>query len=422
MRQERLHLARQRTKIAKQKHENKIWDQTLQRGIELLPQQEQRSEEQRTIKEELLELKSAKENLWKLRSKENKLVETEHVKEIRKLDRKTEHVLNLLEKEKKRLMEREKNLRTSIKNKENKIKKQELIAEVWATYRWVTEFLTTTTEQWEAKKQQRQSEETTRLENWEQQTRSEKIKTVKEHKNHQKKQQQELHRKITTEILEEIIGRIAKRTEETTEKIKTGMVDKNDGNNQKQQNNVVAPAKFKPSPEIEVENKKKQQSITSFFQHANPNTTTNKMKEQKKQQNNKTQITSKKITTKKNNEIKQQQEKKIKEKQRGYWTQLAIKHKKQQEENKTKNVVQETTTDVKSEGNNKHSDNPNNQPVNNFEASPNHKYSSDDVTGGAILEHSKSSTSRESDLIRSSNANPTQITRKSPNKTRTRLK
>ena len=213
LRQERLHLARQRTKIAKQKHENKIWDQTLQRGIELLPQQEQRSVEQRTIKGELLELKSAKENLWKLRSKENKLVETEYVKEIRKLDRKTEHVLTLLEKEKKRLMEREKNLRTSIKNKENKIKKQELIAEVWATYRWVTEFLTTTTEQWEAKKQQRQTEETTRLENWEQQTRSEKIKTVKVHENHRKKQQQELHRKITTEILEEIIDTIAKRTE-----------------------------------------------------------------------------------------------------------------------------------------------------------------------------------------------------------------
>ena len=74
-------------------------------------------------RQENLELKTAKEKLWKLRNKENKLVETAEVKQIRELDKKTEQVIELLEKEKTRLLARDKNLRTAIKNPENKIKK-----------------------------------------------------------------------------------------------------------------------------------------------------------------------------------------------------------------------------------------------------------------------------------------------------------
>ena len=104
--------------------------------------------------------------MWKLRGKENKLRETEEVLYIRKLDKKTEQVVRLLEKEKKRLLSREKNIRTSIKNWENKTKKQDLLAEVWTTYRWITEYLITTTEEWENKKELRTAEEQARIKNW----------------------------------------------------------------------------------------------------------------------------------------------------------------------------------------------------------------------------------------------------------------
>ena len=137
-RQERLHIARQKTRISIQKQENKQWEERLQIGMNILPVQEQEKENQRNTKLDLQELKTTRENLWKLRSKEKKLIETEQAKKIRKLDEKTERVIELLEEERKKLIKREKNLRISIKNKDNKKKKQELIATTWATYRWIT--------------------------------------------------------------------------------------------------------------------------------------------------------------------------------------------------------------------------------------------------------------------------------------------
>ena len=57
--------------------------------------------------------------LWKLRTKENKLQETEAVKEIKKLENNVENVTNLLEKEKKRLITRKQQIRKTINNKTN---------------------------------------------------------------------------------------------------------------------------------------------------------------------------------------------------------------------------------------------------------------------------------------------------------------
>ena len=56
-----------------------------------------------------------------------------------------------------------------------KEKKQELVPEVWTTYRWITEYLTRTTAEWEDMKNKRIAEESTRMETWENKTTAQKI-------------------------------------------------------------------------------------------------------------------------------------------------------------------------------------------------------------------------------------------------------
>ena len=113
---ERLEIARTKTKLARKKQREKIWDERIQQGLDKVPDDILRQEE---IDEELRtkqELANARSSLWKLRSKENKLKETDAVKEIRLMDKKIEHVTKLLEKEKLRLVDRDKNVRKTIRN------------------------------------------------------------------------------------------------------------------------------------------------------------------------------------------------------------------------------------------------------------------------------------------------------------------
>ena len=69
----------------------------------------------------------------------------------------------------------EKQVRTTIRNRENNNKKKEILSEIWATFRWITEYLTLTTYEWEIEKQEREQEEKMRLENWNKLTRAQKI-------------------------------------------------------------------------------------------------------------------------------------------------------------------------------------------------------------------------------------------------------
>ena len=79
---ERLERARTKQRIYRDRIENKKWEEKLQQGLEKVPKQELVQDEKLTARQEKLELQRARENLWKLRSKENKLTETKQVKEI----------------------------------------------------------------------------------------------------------------------------------------------------------------------------------------------------------------------------------------------------------------------------------------------------------------------------------------------------
>ena len=182
---ERLERAKAKSIEARIKERTKVWEKKLQEGLEKVPQNEKAKLESEQKAENLKELRTAKQSLWKLRSKEQKLIETEQVLAIRKFDKKTEQVLTLLDKEKNRLMEREKNARTAIKNNNKKdvTKTQKLLAEIWATYRWITEYLLETTEEWEIEKNLRTKQHQERLDNWDNKKRSAKIEYIKNNDN-----------------------------------------------------------------------------------------------------------------------------------------------------------------------------------------------------------------------------------------------
>ena len=82
----------------------------------------------------------------------------------------------MLVKERTRLITIDKNIRVLIKNTENKEKKQAILSEVWTTYRWIKEYLTT--EDWEIKKTRREQEQQTQLQEWISMTRAEKIESL----------------------------------------------------------------------------------------------------------------------------------------------------------------------------------------------------------------------------------------------------
>ena len=106
MKVERLEKARTKMLMARNKQQNKKWNDKIQQGMSILPTETQKQEREQEIAKEREELRTMKTNLWKLRNKENKLQETEAVKEIKKLENNVEHVTKLLEKEKKRLRTR----------------------------------------------------------------------------------------------------------------------------------------------------------------------------------------------------------------------------------------------------------------------------------------------------------------------------
>ena len=100
-----------------------------------------------------MELKIAKENLWKLRNKEKKIVRNDALKKIQELGKKAGKIAEILEQERTRLkaelenkekMEKEKLNREQ--QRKEKIAKAENLQRRWAMYRWLTEYITENSE------------------------------------------------------------------------------------------------------------------------------------------------------------------------------------------------------------------------------------------------------------------------------------
>ena len=161
-------------------------EKKVQIGLEKIPQNEKEKillEEKRTKR---LELKIAKENLWKLRNKEKKIVRNDTLKKIQELGRKAGKIAEILEQERTRLKAEKENKEKMEKEKLNreqqrkeKIAKAENLQRRWAMYRWLTEYITENSEKWEEQWMIREQEKHEEMERWEKLTRMEKIAKLK---------------------------------------------------------------------------------------------------------------------------------------------------------------------------------------------------------------------------------------------------
>ena len=354
---ERLEIARSKSLKSKENERTKQWEKKFKEGLEKVPVNTREQQETEIRLQQKRELQMAKQNLWKLQNKEKKLVETEQVVEIRNMDKKAEQVFSLLEKEQNRLMLREKNVRTSIKNKKDPAKKQKLLAEIWTTYRWITEYLLETTTAWELEKNNRIEQHKKRLEDWNNRTRREKIEHIKELKNIDSVQNEKQHHEENPENPENPNNKVWKLRQETTDDFNKILVEViinelieqtiNKTNNKQQ----IKPEVENNTEKITTTNmitnnskSKKQQKINNYFctnQQTTQQTQTSRNKELiRKPKLNVIEKTTTKVsplpkttnkTTKTNNNKPRVKKKNLIEEEnkklRGYWTTLAKKQK-----------------------------------------------------------------------------------------------
>ena len=391
---ERLEIARTKIKLTRKKQKEVMWNEKIQLGLDKVSEDFLRQDETEETLRTRQELKNAKSSLWKLRTKENKLKETDEVKEIKLMDKKIEHVTKLLEKEKLRLLDKDKNVRKTIRNNENKMKKQNILTEVWATYRWITEYLIDTTEAWEKEKSEREQEYNSRILEWKSMTRAEKIQTIiaENKKDTTSQVRTDWSQEITQEILENVISKAENKiivneilrsilTEAenkiTARSVRRIIIKQPVLSTIREQERTSTPSQikisqfFKPSKETTISPLKTTvggHSSQVVGENNTPkNTPTKKIppKTSKlKQETNKNDKTKKNVTTPKNkrkiNE-KQQREQKSVQQLRGFWTAFA---KKQKEKSEMSRNTKETYKKLSDK-------NTADFPILNLEASPN---------------------------------------------------
>ena len=155
----------------------KLLEKEQEKRIAKIPSQIMEQVEIEQKKQELQELKRAKESLWRLRKTEKKLEQSKENIEITKMENKNKAIEKSLDKIKNALMEQEKELRTNknnTKNKNNKKEKLEQLGDIWATHRWITEFIAENNKKWDQELTQYKINEAKQLEAWDNMTRKEK--------------------------------------------------------------------------------------------------------------------------------------------------------------------------------------------------------------------------------------------------------
>ena len=142
---ERIEKMKIKSKNAKIQHIEK----TIEIGMNKIPEHEKN----KILKEEKLkehtETLNMKQDLWKLRKKEKKLVETEDTKKIRNLTKKLETIQEILEQEKQKKLKKELEEKITKKKKQDKLKLAREKAEKWAMARWINEFIEENQDRWE---------------------------------------------------------------------------------------------------------------------------------------------------------------------------------------------------------------------------------------------------------------------------------
>ena len=92
-------MARSKSTKSEEKERTKQWEKKFQEGLEKVPIKEREQKETEIHSQKKRELQMAKQNLWKLRNTEKKLIETEQVLEIQNMEKKGKNDVLTSEKE-----------------------------------------------------------------------------------------------------------------------------------------------------------------------------------------------------------------------------------------------------------------------------------------------------------------------------------
>ena len=117
--------------------------------MEKIPTLEKERIELEDKKKRKLELQQTKQDLWKLRKQENKLIQNAETNKIKEMAKKLEVLTDILDKEKKKAEEQEKEKTRKAKKKEQDLKIAAEKAKKWAMIRWVNDYIEENQEKWD---------------------------------------------------------------------------------------------------------------------------------------------------------------------------------------------------------------------------------------------------------------------------------
>ena len=145
-RKERLEKCKIKSKDSKIKHLEK----KIIAGMEQIPELERKELERQEKDKWEQEYKQTRQDLWKLRKREKKLVENETTRKIKGMAHKLEKIAEILEQEKNNKLEQDKQINIKLKKKEELKKLANEKAEKWAMLRWVNNYIDENQEKWDS--------------------------------------------------------------------------------------------------------------------------------------------------------------------------------------------------------------------------------------------------------------------------------
>ena len=173
--------------ILSRKAKMKALENNVKLGLSKIPAKDRKEieREQERVREQ--ELRTVREDLWTLRGREKKVVENKTLKRIQELKKTTEQVVEILTREREK-KQREQEIReqqekikaTRLEKKREREKKILQLQEKWAMLRWINEYIGENKVTWEKNRKLREQERKERLDNWEKNSRFEKIKILKD--------------------------------------------------------------------------------------------------------------------------------------------------------------------------------------------------------------------------------------------------
>ena len=214
-----------RIQKAEKKKQNLLTNMKINKIMREIPEEDRLKIIEEESRERRLELKEAKENIWKRwridsnrrEKNENILRKEDKTKILEKLERVMEKIEKEKVEEKKRKEERAKIAESKNEKRMERKRKQRMLEEKWEMMRWITEYIDQNQERWEVQGKERRKEFKQKLDDWDKRDRLEKVKRLKEVFNLEASCQEDLEAKCQTDLEAGMPGNIPVSSQRSAE-------------------------------------------------------------------------------------------------------------------------------------------------------------------------------------------------------------